>query len=267
MEGGGPMQKRMAQFFLALLLIEQFFLLMPMEVKAYTSSSETYYSRNECDKKAYELAYANSDKSLTKKECYDTYDKAKKAMDESKEDNSDNLVILERKNNQTKIIDAKYAILDINKNDSSQNTNVYIDDTTNSAYTYINGNSSYGGVEALYLGININNRRAKMKISGITGWLKEAEYKIVPLVWVSSSNKYIVTDDTITHYLTTDMYSNSSNKWVTYTLGPKPTQLAKGTYYSYDGIYFYRDLKLLTQDEREGVRTRSVNKDNPYYNY
>ena len=56
----------------------------------------------------FELAEANSDKSLTNKKCFNTYDEAKAEMNNT---NNDNLVILERSNNITRIIDAKYALV------------------------------------------------------------------------------------------------------------------------------------------------------------
>src|SRR5699024_5217616 len=52
-----------------------------------------------------------------------------------------------------------------------------------------------------------------------------------------------------------------------YALGPKPSMLSPGDYYSYDGNYFYTDLKVMLDDYRAGVRTNAVNANAPYYNY
>ncbi len=262
------MKKVVSKLCVLALLLEQILILLPTPVHALTTSNYAY--RNVCP--AYELAYAKTDGTLEHKECYGTYQEAKNIMDSLNGGDSDNLVILKLNDGVTEIIDAKYALLDINKGASSQNTNVLNsgDSSDGTVYTYINGNSSYGATDAAYLEINIDNYRVKMKIAGLTGWLKKEEggyrnYKIVPLAWVKSATKYVVTDSSISHYMTKDI-RNSDYAFYN-TIGPKPTMLGPGTYYSYDGNYFYNDLKSLLQDEKEGTHNRSVNKDKAYYNY
>ena len=260
-----------ARFCVFMMLLEQILLLIPIPVEAKTNE-EDYKTREEC-KTPYELAYAEGDYTLTNVSCHETYQEAKTAMNEATDEKSSQLVILERKDNVTKMVDAKYALLDLNKGNNSQNTNLLNsgDSSDSTVYTYFNGNSSYGGVDAPFLDINIENKRVKMKIAGFTGWIKEKEagynnYTIVPLSWVKSSSKYIVTKDSISHYFTSDIQKTSDYK-NSVTLGPKPSMLNEGTYYSYDGIYFYQDLIKLIDDEKKGTHELSVNKDTPYYNY
>ena len=76
------------------------FLFMTFNVKALTSSE--IESRNVCNK--IELAIANVDKTLTNIKCFDNYQEAKSEMNNT---SNDDLVILERINNKTRIIDAK----------------------------------------------------------------------------------------------------------------------------------------------------------------
>ena len=97
-------------------LLFSFILLCTFNVYALKSNSSDLVNRSVCSK--FELAYANNDGSITKKECYNTYDLAKKAMDSdinTDEKNYDNEIILERNNNVTRVVDAKYAVVKLDK--------------------------------------------------------------------------------------------------------------------------------------------------------
>jgi len=59
----------------------------------------------------------------------------------------------------------------------------------------------------------------------------------------------------------------SSGKLNSITFGPKPYQLNEGNYYSYDGKYFYQDLKTMLSDYKTGSNNNAVNAIAPYYNY
>ena len=51
-------------------------------------------------------------------------------------------------------------------------------------------------------------------------------------------------------------------------LGSAPSYLVKDKhYYSFDGNYFYDDLKTMLDDYRNGIYSNSINKDNPHYSY
>lgn len=266
------MKKLIAKMMLFALILNYALCLIPLDVEAYQSSDDELVSRNVCGSQLYELAYANNNGTLTTKACYSTYPEAKSAMDVSTEANSDNLVVLERKDGRTRVIDAKYAIVDLDKGNATLNTDVLPGPEDGAVpYTYINGASAYGASDAAFLGYNEGNRRAKIKISGVVGWVREIDqkdiinYKIVPLAWVKSTTKYVVTDTSIVHYTTANIYNTNYNN--SFAIGPKPTMLNKGTYYSYDGNYFYSDLKSMLADYKEGSTNRSVNKEKPYYNY
>lgn len=223
--------------------------------------------RNACNTLAYELAYANNDGGLSTKACYSTYQEAKNVMNNSTEADSDNLVILERKNSITEIIDARFALVDYDQKINAT-SNLYKNLGDSSAFTYITGG---GSDDAAFLGFDYNSRRIKIMVSGFTGWLDKYDsdgnnqYDIIPLSWVISPQYYKVGDATITHYLPINLFTTSAG--TPYTFGQRPSQLSPGTYYSYDGKYFYKDLKTMLSDYLAGNRNRSVNANAPYYNY
>ena len=49
-------------------------------------------------------------------------------------------------------------------------------------------------------------------------------------------------------------YSGSSGR----VIGPKPTMLSVGKYYSFDGHYFYNNLETLIKDYKNGNYNNSV---------
>ena len=182
-----------------------------------------------------------------------------------------------------KIIYSQYALVDLNTTGTSAiTTNVYTSATNNNAYTYINGNGYFGGVDAAFIDYNNGTSRVKMKISGVTGWInsilslsgkKYNGYDIVPLVAVKSPSYYYINDNgELVHRLSkkitaSNCYSNYIN------LGPAPTDLAsKDTngniikYYSFDGNYFYTSLENMLEDYKNGSTNKSANVI-PYYNY
>lgn len=228
---------------------------------------------------SYELAIAEEDGSLTHVACYTDYYQAKTAMDST---DNDNLVILARAYNQvygetrTEIADSKYALLDLSVNTQKPYSYFFPDAGDNTSKdNYMDTGSLYRSVDGAYLSVNWPNRVAHVKIAGYDGWVNfisswtnwlTNDYQIVPLSWVKSSNYYVVTNDSILHYLTKDIYTEIANPYYI-NLGPKPSMLEEGTYYSYDGKYFYRDRKSMLQDYKEEGHSRAVNSSKPYYNY
>ena len=138
-------------------------------VSALQRNSSDLKNRSVCEK--IELAKANTDGSITKVSCYTDYNSAKNKMNET-DDNS--LIILERSNGVTKIIDAKYALLYLDHGDA--NTDVYNNSSFSSSITYMNNYSNYGATDAALLEINYSNKAAKMRIAGVTGWIKNGNY-------------------------------------------------------------------------------------------
>ena len=215
-------------------------------------------SRTNCP--SFELAIAGKDKSLTTVGCFDDYNLAKNEMDNS---NNDDLVILERSNNETRIINAKYAFVYLDYGEVV--TNYYKDSNLKNYLTYMNHSANYGSTEGVFLELNKSNYAARVKVNGITGWLKNGTYRIIPLNFVGNINYYEINNNGLYHYY-------SKNIETTYSqygrvLDKKPNNINNGKYYSFDGNYFYSDQKLMIFDYKNGNYNNSINKDNPYYNY
>lgn len=233
----------------------------------YALSAKEISTRNICNTQAFELAYANYDGSLSTKACYGTYQEAKTSMDKSTEENSDNLVILETVNSKTQIIDAKYALIDYDQKISII-TDLYKNLNDTKGFTYIKGGASD---DAAFLELDYNSKRIKIMVSGFIGWMDKYDsygnnqYDIIPISWVKSPSYYKVTSTSIKHYLPSNLFSTGSLNSITF--GPKPTQLSEGNYYSYDGKYFYKDLKVMLNDYKLGNNYNAINATSPYYNY
>ena len=164
-----------------------------MNVYALGRNSSDLKNRSVCSK--IELAKANKDGSITKVECYSDYNSAKNKMNEI-DDNS--LIILERSNSVTKVIDAKYALLYLDQGD--KNIDVYNNSSFSTSLTYMNNYSNYGATDAALLEINYSNKAAKLRIGGVTGWIKGGNYYIIPINWLKSFSYYKVTDKYLYHY-------------------------------------------------------------------
>ena len=236
-----------------------FVLSFSFNVYVLRRDSDELKNRNVCEK--IELAKANTDGSIVKVDCFTDYNTAKNKMNES-EDKS--LIILERNNNVTKVIDAKYALAYLDRGDKV--TYLYSNSSVNNTITYMDNYSAYGATDAALIDINYSNKSAKIKIGGATGWVKNGEYTVIPVNWVKSWSYYKVTDNGLYHYYAKDIentgYSQSSR-----LIDIKPNFLSNGNYRSFDGIYFYSDFINMIDDYRTGKHEKAVNKDNPYYNY
>ena len=159
-------------------------------VFALKSTSSELTDRNVCE--SFEVALANSDDTITSVGCYNNYNLAKEAMDNHE---SDDAIILEKFKGKFRVVDAKYALVYLDIGDT--NRNIYTTSSVKTAYTYMNNYSSWGGPDAAFLGLNYDNYAIKIKISGITGWIKADDqnkgrirYTLVPLSWVKSSSYY-----------------------------------------------------------------------------
>lgn len=230
-----------------------------INVNAVRRDSADLKNRNVCSK--FELAHANVGGTITKVECYNDYNTAKNKMNEMTDNN---LVIFERSNNVTKIIDAKYAIVYLDHGDTT--TDVYNNSSFSTSITYMNNYVNYGATDAAFLEINYSNKAAKIRIGGVTGWIKNGTYYIIPITWARSYSYYKVTNNGIYHYYAKDV-ENTGYSQANRLLDTKPDFLVNENYKSYDGIYFYSDFITMLDDYREGKHERAVNKDNAYYNY
>lgn len=243
-----------------LILVSFIFLMIPTSSTKALSPAEIL-SRNECPNT--ELAEAKEDGTLTKIDCYENYQAAKNIMNTTE---NDNLVIIEK----GIIVDAKYAVIDYDIDYPTGHLgyiNIYTTSTGNKTNGYINGGTPD---EAAMIDVDYNTQRAKIKISGITGWINKYDgtlklYDIIPLSWVKVPQYYKVTENSLIHYYPGNVYGTKSTSSL--TIDKKPEMLSIGTYYSYDGNYFYTSMKALLQDYKNGNYEQAVNKNNPYYNY
>ncbi len=251
----------MKKIFYFTLLIFSVFIFNTLEVNAF--SSEDYKTRTLCG--TYEVAAFKEDGTIEQVSCHNSLEEAKTAM---KNDGADDLAILNSVNGKVKILDANVGLLDLTILPSDTTFNIYPDsELSESAFTYMVG--AVGGVDGALLDSGYSNKygafTAKVKISNYVGWININAYEIVPITWVKSSSSYTVTDE-IRHNYVLDIketYTGTSGR----TIGPKPSMLNEGTYYSYDGHYFYKDLTTMIKDYKAGNYNNSVNKDKPYYNY
>ena len=227
---------------------------MPKDVNALTSSE--YKNRHVCSK--FELAGAHTDGSAAKVNCYNTYNEAYNAM---KSNGAADLIVFDE-TGETKIVAANNALVDIMK----LTAYLYEKETLKTRqYTYVSGDYNIGCADGAYIGTNASNYAVKVKYNGFVGWMSHNDIEIVPINWVKSKNTYVVTSDSIRHSRTASIQGTKT--YSGNTIGPKPTMLNAGTYYSYDGNYFYTSLEKMLTDYKNGNYNNAVNKNNPYYNY
>lgn len=248
---------------LFLIIISAFIVSFYTTINVHALSASEVASRT-TDCTSFELAEAKNTGELVKVACYESYNQAKETMNNT---DNDNLVIVE----SGRIVDAKYALIDYDQNTSLGYINIYKDINLSSNLTYVSGGYSD---DAALLDVDYNSGRIKIKVSGVVGWIKKYEdeinkvnilYDIVPIVWTTSPNYYQVTNDSIIHNLPQNVYG--TKKTSSMTIGRKPDMLNPGNYYSYDGNYFYTDLKTMLIDYKNGNYNNSVNNGNPFYNY
>lgn len=252
----------MKRIFYLTLFITSLFFLNTINVSAF--SSENYKNRNLCGN--FELASFASDGTITNVGCYNTYEEAKAAMTSN---GAIELAIMTKLDGITRILDANMALVDLS---ISGNRTVSYYDTIDLKYdyTYMNNYGSYGGSDGVLVDVAYSQAKnvwvGKVTIANFTGWITYGNYEIVPITWVKSSSSYTITNDYIRHNYITKIQEYYNGSLGT-TIGPKPDMLSAGTYYSYDGNYFYKDLQTLIKDYKANNRNNSVNKNNPYYNY
>ena len=245
-----------------LLIISIF--IMSIFINVHATSETNYASRSICGN--FEVADATTNGTLTKVNCYDNFNSAKNAV---KETTNTNRVVLTRINNKTRIIYANYGIVDFSYNPEYL-SNVYESSTlTTRQYTYLSTLDTSKATDAAFIDTEYSTSKgvyaAKVKFSGFTGWINSNEIEIVPLTWVTQTSYYTVNSE-ITHTFVNrpQITPNGSSSR---TIGPKPSMLSSGTYYSYDGHYFYNDRVTMLKDYKNNNYNNSVNKNNPYYNY
>jgi beta-N-acetylglucosaminidase len=230
----------------------------------YAFDSNNYKNKNLCGN--YEVAGFHSDGEIVPVSCHNNYEEARNWM---KNNGATDLAIMTKVNGQTKIIDANVGLLDLSVNPETL-TYFYTSTETTSSYTYMDTGSLYGGVDGAHMDTAWSNKHnswmAKVKTGNFTGWIKASTYEIVPITWVRSTSSYTVTNESIRHNYVAKI-QNTYNGSAGSTIGPKPEMLNQGTYYSYDGHYFYTNIETMIKDYKNGNYNNSVNKNNVYYNY
>lgn len=200
--------------------------------------------------------------SLTHVNCYNDYYSALNAMNSN---SNRDTILLERKNNYTKIINAKYALLDLTVRGNNINY-YYPSASSNNSDAYMVTSSQTGAVDGAFLDFDFNTRRAKVKIAGYTGWVNEDAYNVVPIIWLYSISYYKGYSGEFKHFFARDITTNSGSYGI--AISKTPTGLNDNkAYFSYDGHYFYTDQYKMVEDYKNGNHNNAINKDNVYYNY
>lgn len=192
------------------------------------------------------------------------------ALEKEKEDVNNNAVIYA----DGKVVYATYALVNFRTKASSGETTKYTIEF-NGKQGYTNG---YYGADAAFLGTNEDGTQVRFMQAGVTGWVNANEVEILSVNSTSYQSLYtsvysmIYTDAwELRHYIALDVRNYKS---VAQTIlgQERPTGMANKTnYLSYDGHYFYPEnlegYRSMMRDYKAGVRTNSINPNNPYYNY
>lgn len=248
-----------------LLFIVSLFTVILTCKKVYAFDVNNYKYRNLCGN--YEVAGFHSDGYIDKVGCFSSFNEAKTYM---KNNGAADLAVMTKVNGQTKIVDANKALLDLSVNPETLTYFYENSELTSRQYTYMDTGSLYGGVDGGLLDTSYSNAKgvftAKVRTGNFTGWISQEAYEIVPITWLKSYSSYTVTNDSIRHNYVTKIQNDYKSSGGS-TIGPKPEMLSQGTYYSFDGHYFYNNIESLMTDYKNNNYNNSVNKNNPYYNY
>ncbi len=163
---------------------------------------------------------------------------------------------------EDKIIDARYALVKFSSNSSCTiNTDFIMDESNESGYL----NGCYG-TDGAFLGLNSKKTHAKFMISGVVGWVKLEDIEIVLIENVNNVTSYKIEDESLKHRIKADF--NTDRFSTVLVLDRSLEYLSENTiYYSYDGHYFYDDIRVMLDDYRIQTRINAINSENPYYNY
>lgn len=211
-----------------------------------------------------------SNTSFTQKGCFKTYAEAKTFFD-TERTKTEHLVIRDRREkSQSKIIDMDYgyAVTSVHPLSYIFRSNS-LSGTNNADATYVENHSKmfFHGSE-----INASGQLVyKVSVSGYTGYVHPNQVTLVPWKLVLDKLPFILKDNTSVSVTLPEQYvvqsDSAGNREMyylsgligQYKIGPyglAPTWLPNGTYYSIDGITFYRDFKMTDRVSN-----------NKYYNY
>ena len=232
----------------------------------YAFDVNNYAYRDLCE--VFEVAGFHADGYIDRVACFNNFQDAQTFM---RQNGADDLAIMTHdRDGKVKIVDANMALLDLSVNPEQLTYFYENSELTSRQYTYMDTGSLYGGVDGGLLDVSYSGAKsqwtAKVRTGNFTGWIGEASYEIVPITWLRSYSFYTVTSDSIRHNYVTKIQNDYRSSGGS-TIGPKPDMLSEGTYYSFDGHYFYQNIRDLIIDYKNQTYDKAINKNNPYYNY
>lgn len=166
--------KKLINIVLVIAIIMSYFIPIDFKVSANTCT--------------YRVSVLKSDGTSNDLSCHTTYNEAKQSM-LSHNSNKDNVAVIY--NSSGKLINAKYAIA---KFKPGYVLNVYPTSTSGSKYTSIH--TSYG-TDAAFIDYDPSSNRAKVRISGYTGWVNFNYVNVVPIVDISANVVMVLADNNI----------------------------------------------------------------------
>ena len=153
-----------------------------------------------------------------------------------------------------------YGVVQFQRNSCTVNTTYRVNNTNTNGYL----NGCYGN-DAAYIDTNEDGTEILFKQAGVSGWVNTEDvtlHNIYDENDVSSISHYIVENKELSHKITTDIAKNTYAN----TLNLGTIDVTNGTYYSYDGHYFYNSYESMIDDYRTETFEYSSNKQ-PFYDY
>ena len=171
-------------------------------------------------------------------------------------DEYDNLLLMKNK----QVLQMEYGIVEFKSDQGCELITEYhsvvrdADDSFNACY----------GTDAAYLYSSRDSSQVYFRLSGDTGSIKIDEVILHPLEELKVKPSYYrFADGKLSHRIKTQLTEEYVSYDVKLSSGPS---LAEGDYYSYDGHYFYSDLKQMIDDYRSGTYEHASNSE-AYYDY
>lgn len=208
----------------------------------------------------YKVVVFQEDHSMEVIQYYTDFKVAKTAMEEQITKGAYNPAVLLEDDT---ILAIRYGIVNFRTKTCGENTSYQLESSHSTGYT----NGCYGA-DGAYLETDDSASRVKFKQSGAIGWVSLEDVEILNYEddnIVASINQYVANEQNILHQGTSDITANTND--IVVNLGENSIALANGTYYSYDGHYFYTTYRTMIDDYRSQTYANSVNAKNPFYNY
>lgn len=254
-----------------------------------------------CETDGFAVNVIQYDQSQVNLGCFATFEQANQTMMSLKGTYPDMVITHQASRSPMKIIAATRAIVatyPMRTGSSLSNDNLIVifrNATLSGESTYTNAYQDAGYFETVSFNSNTGNGIVRIILSGFEGYTQLIQLDIIPLIYVEQGwpvtvggrtylqefrnvsslqpttfiprmNEYRVgfnsTYNVREIYHETYRFSNGASTG-TYTYGMAPTWLADGTYYSWDGITYYRD-RAMTMPVFDGAQ---VGKYYQYYQY